>query len=128
MSPGLPAAAGAQGQAGLSLALSSRSIEPDRPRWSSQGKQRFPTSPPLARGRREFQGKPGTLPAGSEVQLPKRSRPPRTPFSHQDLVLPVFPPCAPHRVGGTPVGVALGETKGQKQKMKTDAHTRPKCR
>lgn len=45
----LPAAAGAQGQARLSLALSSHSIEPDRPRWSSQGKQRFPTSPPLAR-------------------------------------------------------------------------------
>lgn len=115
MSPGLPAAAGARGQAGRSPALSSHSIEPDRPRWSSQGKQRFPTSPPLARGRREFQGKPGTLPAGSEVQLPKRSWPPLTPFSHQDLVLPVSPRCTPPRIGGTPVGAALGEMKGQKQ-------------
>lgn len=55
---GLPVAAAAHSQACLSPACPTHSVEPDRPRWSGQGKQRFPTSPLLDRDRREFQGKP----------------------------------------------------------------------
>lgn len=107
--PGLPSAAEGHGQAGFTSAptqactnpaLPAHSMEPGRSGWSSQGKQRFPTSQPLTQ-----EGVLGQAPAHFALaqgwQLPNCPWPCPAPS--------IGPCCAPQASHATPL-TAVGET------------------
>lgn len=123
----LPSAAGAHRQACTSPALPAHSMKPDRSRWSSQGKQRFPTSQPLTQG--NSRASPGTLLTGSGMAAAKMPMASPSPFQWPMLYSPCLLHCTPKRGSRDPVRATLRNrrTKSGNEDLMPTHRTEPSC-